>query len=80
MKNVSVGKFTNYIADWLSIRSDMMLANESTITSTVNFDRELITKQGHPSVYAGFMMALSLMATKVKIGQQVTTRAHSPLV
>lgn len=56
MKNVSVGT-TNYIADWLSIRSDMMLANESTISSNSNSDRELlITKQAGQflSVYAGF--------------------------
>ncbi len=31
-KMSSVGT-TNYIADWLSIRSDMMLANESTISN-----------------------------------------------
>ncbi|CAK2012544.1 methyl-accepting chemotaxis protein [Vibrio crassostreae] len=56
MKNVSVGT-TNYIADWLSTRSDMMLANEPTISSNSNSDRELlITKQAGQflSVYAGF--------------------------
>ncbi|WP_372384708.1 methyl-accepting chemotaxis protein [Vibrio sp. BS-M-Sm-2] len=56
MKNVSVGT-TNYIADWLSTRSDMMLANEPTISSSSNSDRELlITKQAGQflSVYAGF--------------------------
>ncbi|MFV8463444.1 methyl-accepting chemotaxis protein [Vibrio campbellii] len=56
MKNVSVGT-TNYIADWLSTRSDMMLANEPTISSDSNSDRELlITKQAGQflSVYAGF--------------------------
>ena len=56
MKNVSAGT-TNYIADWLSTRSDMMLANESTISSNSNSDRELlITKQAGQflSVYAGF--------------------------
>ena len=34
MKNVSVGT-TNYIADWLSTRSDMMLANEPTDRKSV---------------------------------------------
>ncbi|MFS1443872.1 methyl-accepting chemotaxis protein [Vibrio sp. 10N.286.45.A3] len=56
MKNVSVGT-TNYIADWLSTRSDMMLANEPTISSNSNSDRELLlTKQAGQflSVYAGF--------------------------
>ncbi|RPF12573.1 methyl-accepting chemotaxis protein [Vibrio crassostreae] len=56
MKNVSVGT-TNYIADWLSTRSDMMLANEPTISSNSTSDRELlITKQAGQflSVYAGF--------------------------
>ncbi|MFA0080043.1 methyl-accepting chemotaxis protein [Vibrio artabrorum] len=56
MKNMSMST-TNYIADWLSIRSDMMVANESTVSSNSNSDRELLlTKQAGQflSVYAGF--------------------------
>ncbi|MCW8330651.1 methyl-accepting chemotaxis protein [Photobacterium sp. SDRW27] len=53
-----IGQATSrYIADWLSTRSDMMLANESIIASQDNVDRELLlTKRaGHfLSVYAGF--------------------------
>ncbi len=48
---------TRYISDWLSIRSDMMLANEKTIQMSANSDREmLVTKQAGEflSVYAGF--------------------------
>ncbi|MEZ9411535.1 chemotaxis protein [Vibrio lentus] len=56
MKNVSVG-INNYIADWISTRSNMMLANEPTIANNSNSDRELLlTKQAGQflSVYAGF--------------------------
>ncbi|KAB0483045.1 methyl-accepting chemotaxis protein [Vibrio chagasii] len=56
MKNVSVG-INNYIADWISTRSNMMLANEPTIANNSNSDRELLlTKQAGRflSVYAGF--------------------------
>ncbi|MCG9680369.1 methyl-accepting chemotaxis protein [Vibrio sp. Isolate24] len=56
MANVSHAT-SRYISDWLSIRSDMMLANEVSILNTDNVDREmLITKRagGFLSVYAGF--------------------------
>ncbi|MCG9598520.1 methyl-accepting chemotaxis protein [Vibrio sp. Isolate25] len=56
MANVSHAT-SRYISDWLSIRSDMMLANEVSILNTDNADREmLITKRagGFLSVYAGF--------------------------
>lgn len=56
MANVSHAT-SRYISDWLSIRSDMMLANETSILNSDNADREmLITKQagGFLSVYAGF--------------------------
>ncbi|EAS42055.1 methyl-accepting chemotaxis protein [Photobacterium profundum] len=53
-----IGEATSrYISNWLDTRSDMMLANESLITSKNNIDRELLlTKRaGHfLSVYAGF--------------------------
>ncbi|MGF1874385.1 methyl-accepting chemotaxis protein [Photobacterium frigidiphilum] len=53
-----IGEATSrYISNWLDTRSDMMLANESLITSENNIDRELLlTKRaGHfLSVYAGF--------------------------
>lgn len=48
---------SRYITDWLSTRSDMMLANEALIANQDNVDRELLlTKRaGHfLSVYAGF--------------------------
>jgi methyl-accepting chemotaxis protein len=56
MTNVSHAT-SRYISDWLSIRSDMMLANETSILNSDNADREmLITKRagGFLSVYAGF--------------------------
>ncbi|MEK6214124.1 MAG: cache domain-containing protein, partial [Vibrio fluvialis] len=56
MANVSLAT-SRYISDWLSIRSDMMLANESRIASGENTDRELlVTKHAGQflSVYAGF--------------------------
>lgn len=56
MTNVSHAT-SRYISDWLSIRSDMMLANETSILNSDNTDREmLITKRagGFLSVYAGF--------------------------
>ena len=56
MPNVSHAT-SRYISDWLSIRSDMMLANETSILNSDNADREmLITKRagGFLSVYAGF--------------------------
>ncbi|WP_019274996.1 methyl-accepting chemotaxis protein [Vibrio coralliilyticus] len=56
MTNVSHAT-SRYISDWLSIRSDMMLANETSILNSDNVDREmLITKRagGFLSVYAGF--------------------------
>lgn len=56
MTNVSLAT-SRYISDWLSIRSDMMLANESRIASGENTDRELlVTKHAGQflSVYAGF--------------------------
>ncbi|WP_299686061.1 methyl-accepting chemotaxis protein [uncultured Vibrio sp.] len=56
MRSVSAST-THYIADWLSTHSDMMLANESTISKNQNSDRELlVTKRaGHfLSVYAGY--------------------------
>lgn len=77
MKNVSVGT-TNYIADWLSIRSDMMLANEATVSNSNNSDRELlITKQAGQflSVYAGFSDGTIAYGDKGKIGQQATILA-----
>ncbi|KLV06569.1 chemotaxis protein [Photobacterium aquae] len=45
------------ISDWLSLRSEMMLANESLIANNRNIDRELLlTKRAGNflSVYAGF--------------------------
>lgn len=56
MTNVSHAT-SRYISDWLAIRSDMMLANETSILNSDNADREmLITKRagGFLSVYAGF--------------------------
>lgn len=56
MANISHAT-NRYISDWLSIRSDMMLANEQTILNSANSDREmLITKRAGDflSVYAGF--------------------------
>ncbi|WP_337165846.1 methyl-accepting chemotaxis protein [Vibrio fluvialis] len=56
MANVSLAT-SRYISDWLSIRSDMMQANESRIASGENTDRELlVTKHAGQflSVYAGF--------------------------
>ncbi|OAN16759.1 chemotaxis protein [Photobacterium jeanii] len=53
-----IGQATsNYVADWMDTRTDMLLANESLINSRSNVDRELlVTKRaGHfLSVYAGF--------------------------
>ncbi|WP_017042794.1 cache domain-containing protein, partial [Vibrio ordalii] len=56
MENVSLAT-SRYISDWLGIRSNMMLANESFIASNDNADQALlITKKGGDflSVYAGF--------------------------
>ncbi|EGV1832770.1 methyl-accepting chemotaxis protein [Vibrio parahaemolyticus] len=54
----NISESTNrYISDWLSIRSDMMLANEQIIASSDDADRELLlTKHAGKflSVYAGF--------------------------
>jgi len=39
----NISESTNrYISDWLSIRSDMMLANEQIIASSDDADRELL--------------------------------------
>lgn len=48
---------SRYITDWLAIRSDMLLANETLIANQDNIDRELLlTKRAGQflSVYAGF--------------------------
>ncbi|EGQ9183161.1 methyl-accepting chemotaxis protein [Vibrio parahaemolyticus] len=54
----NISESTNrYISDWLSIRSDMMLANEQIIAGSDDADRELLlTKRAGKflSVYAGF--------------------------
>lgn len=53
-----IGKSTsNFIASWLDTRTDMMLANESIISTNRDVDRELlVTKRAGNflSVYAGF--------------------------
>ncbi|MGR5079718.1 methyl-accepting chemotaxis protein [Photobacterium swingsii] len=53
-----IGKSTsNFIASWLDTRTDMMLANESIISTNRDVDRELlVTKHAGNflSVYAGF--------------------------
>lgn len=56
MENVSIAT-SRYISDWLGIRSDMMLANETSLANSDNADKELlVTKKGGDflSVYAGF--------------------------
>ncbi|MGF1738619.1 methyl-accepting chemotaxis protein [Photobacterium satsumensis] len=56
MRDIAQGTSSN-ISDWLAIRSDMMLANESLIANQDNVDRELLlTKRAGQflSVYAGF--------------------------
>ncbi|WP_051118142.1 methyl-accepting chemotaxis protein [Vibrio campbellii] len=54
----NISQSTNrYISDWLTIRSDMMLANENIIAGSDDADREmLLTKRAAKflSVYAGF--------------------------
>ncbi|UMM03295.1 methyl-accepting chemotaxis protein [Vibrio campbellii] len=54
----NISQSTNrYISDWLTIRSDMMLANENIIAGSDDADREmLLTKRAGKflSVYAGF--------------------------
>ncbi|MDE1312941.1 methyl-accepting chemotaxis protein [Vibrio aestuarianus] len=56
MENVSIAT-SRYISDWLGIRSDTMLANETSLANSDNADKELlVTKKGGNflSVYAGF--------------------------
>ncbi|PSU31283.1 methyl-accepting chemotaxis protein [Photobacterium lutimaris] len=56
MRDIAQGTSSN-ISDWLTIRSDMMQANESLIANQDNVDRELLlTKRAGQflSVYAGF--------------------------
>ena len=56
MRDIAQGTSSN-ISDWLAIRSDMMLANESLIANQDNVDRELLLSKRAGqflSVYAGF--------------------------
>lgn len=75
----NISQSTNhYISDWLTIRSDMMLANENIIAGSDDADREmLLTKRAGKflSVYAGFSDAQSPTVIRRNHGLQITIHA-----
>ncbi len=73
----NISESTNrYISDWLSIRSDMMLANEQIIAGSDDADRELLlTKRaGNFSLFTqGSLTARLPTAIKANHGHPITT-------